>query len=96
MQGLLCVKNQLLQKINCFIFRKKGFLQDVRHNLQKAFFKAVLVQHYLLYEYQKKIMNLLTLLGDSSLERDKEKYQYSYEDIIEMLQANVKLTDVHK
>ena len=35
-------------------------------------------------------------LGDSSLERDKEKYQYSYEDIIEMLQANVKLTDVHK
>ena len=41
-------------------------------------------------------MNLLTLLGDSSLERDKEKYQYSYEDIIEMLQANVKLTDFHK
>ena len=57
-------------------FRKKGFLQDVRHNLQKAFFKHA--------------------LGDSSLERDKEKYQYSYEDIIEMLQANVKLTDVHK
>ena len=24
------------------------------------------------------------------------EYQYSYEDIIEMLQANVKLTDVHK
>ena len=35
-------------------------------------------------------------VGDSSLERDKEKYQYSYEDIIEMLQDNVKLTDVEQ
>lgn len=33
-------------------------------------------------------------VGDSSLERDKEKYQYSYEDIIDMLSDNVKLTDV--
>ena len=33
-------------------------------------------------------------VGDSSLEQDKEKYQYSYEDIIKMLQDNVKLTDV--
>lgn len=35
-------------------------------------------------------------IGDSSLEQDKEKYQYSYEDIIEMLQDNVKLTDVEQ
>lgn len=35
-------------------------------------------------------------VGDSSLEQDKEKYQYSYEDIIEMLQDNVKLTDAPK
>lgn len=33
-------------------------------------------------------------VGESSLEQDKEKYQYSYEDIIGMLQDNVKLTDV--
>jgi hypothetical protein len=33
-------------------------------------------------------------VGDSSLEQDKEKYQYSYEDIIDMLNDNVKLTDV--
>ncbi|MDY3854511.1 MAG: HipA domain-containing protein [Butyribacter sp.] len=32
-------------------------------------------------------------VGDSSLEQDKEKYQYSYEDIMEMLQDNIKLTD---
>ena len=35
-------------------------------------------------------------VGESSLEQDKEKYQYSYEDIIGMLQANVKLTDVNQ
>ncbi len=30
------------------------------------------------------------------MEQDKEKYQYSYEDIIEMLQDNVKLIDVEQ
>ncbi len=35
-------------------------------------------------------------VGDSSLEQDKEKYQYSYEDIIKMLKENVKLTDVEQ
>lgn len=33
-------------------------------------------------------------VGESSLERDKEVYQYSYEDIMQMLRDNVKLTDV--
>jgi len=33
-------------------------------------------------------------VGDSSLEQDKEKYQYSYGHIMEMLRENVKLTDV--
>lgn len=35
-------------------------------------------------------------VGDSSLEHDKEKYQYTYNDIEDMLQENVKLTNVHK
>ena len=35
-------------------------------------------------------------VGDSSLEQDKEKYQYSYEDIIDMLQDNIKLTNVEQ
>ena len=35
-------------------------------------------------------------VGDSSLEQDKEKYQYSYEDIINMLQDNIKLTNVEQ
>lgn len=35
-------------------------------------------------------------VGDSSLEYDKERYQYSYEDIIDMLRDNVKLTNVEQ
>lgn len=33
-------------------------------------------------------------VGESSLERDKELYQYSYDDIISMLQDNTKSTNV--
>lgn len=33
-------------------------------------------------------------VGDSSLDEDKEKYQYDYEDIMRMLRENVKLTNV--
>lgn len=33
-------------------------------------------------------------VGESSLERDKEVYQYSYTDIMRMLRENVKLTNV--
>ena len=33
-------------------------------------------------------------VGDSSLEQDKDKYQYSYDDIVNMLMDNVKLTNV--
>lgn len=35
-------------------------------------------------------------VGESSLEEDKEKYQYSYEDIMELLNANKKLTNVNE
>lgn len=33
-------------------------------------------------------------VGESSLDQDKEKYQYDYEDIVQMLKDNAKLTDV--
>ena len=33
-------------------------------------------------------------VGESSLERDKELYQYTYEDIMVMLEENIKLTNV--
>ena len=35
-------------------------------------------------------------VGESSLEKDKDKYQYSYEDIMRMLRENVKLTNVQE
>jgi len=35
-------------------------------------------------------------VGDSSLEQNKERYQYSYEDIMSMLRENRKLTDVEQ
>ncbi len=33
-------------------------------------------------------------VGESTIDEDKDKYQYSYEDIIALLNANKKLTDV--
>jgi hypothetical protein len=35
-------------------------------------------------------------VGESSLDRDKERYQYSYEDIMKMLRVNSKLTNVEE
>ena len=35
-------------------------------------------------------------VGESSLEQDKEIYQYSYQDIMQMLRDNVKLTNVEE
>lgn len=35
-------------------------------------------------------------VGESSLEEDKETYQYSYQDIMRMLEDNVKLTNVRE
>ena len=34
-------------------------------------------------------------VGESSIQEDKEKYQYSYEDIVELLETNKKLTKVN-
>lgn len=35
-------------------------------------------------------------VGESTIEEDKEEYQYTYDDIVELLQANKKLTKVEK
>lgn len=35
-------------------------------------------------------------VGESTIDIDKEKYQYSYEDILELLNANKKLTNVNE
>lgn len=35
-------------------------------------------------------------VGESTLDQDKERYQYSYEDIMKMLEDNSKLTQVQE
>lgn len=35
-------------------------------------------------------------VGESTLDQDRERYQYDYEDIMQMLRANSKLTDVEE
>lgn len=35
-------------------------------------------------------------VGESTIEEDKEEYQYAYDDIVELLQVNKKLTNVEK
>lgn len=35
-------------------------------------------------------------VGESTIEEDKEEYQYTYDDIAELLQVNKKLTNVEK
>lgn len=35
-------------------------------------------------------------VGESTIEEDKDEYQYTYDDIIELLQANKKLTNVEE
>lgn len=35
-------------------------------------------------------------VGESTIEEDKEEYQYTYDDIVELLQANKKLTNVEE
>lgn len=35
-------------------------------------------------------------VGESSLDQDKETYQYDYDDIVLMLEENAKLTDSWK
>ena len=55
---------------------------------------VVVIQDFL--EEDEVFVGPFNGVGDSSLEQDKEKYQYSYEDIITMLQENVKLTDVEQ
>jgi hypothetical protein len=35
-------------------------------------------------------------VGDSTLEEDKERFHYSYEDIMAMLEENKKLTNVEE
>lgn len=53
--------------------------------------EAVIIKNFL---EPKEELVAFNCVGESSLERDKELYQYTYQDIVAMLQENIKSTNV--
>ena len=87
--GLL--NNTFCEYIGCHIFSMLGM------NVQKTYLgtfhgrSIVLLEDFIKENQQFVPFNEV---GDSSLENDRETYQYSYTDIMRMLEENTKLTEV--
>ncbi len=83
--------NHISEYIGCHIFNILGF------NAQETYLglyngeQVVACKNFITDGFQFVPFNDV---GESSLEQDKESYQYSYQDIMQMLADNVKLTDV--
>ena len=86
--------NHISEFIGCHIFELLGFnAQDTYLGLFKGE-QVVACKNFVAgTNYQFVPFNDV---GESSLEQDKELYQYSYEDIMRMLKENVKLTNVQE
>ena len=87
--GLL--NNTICEYIGCHIFQMLGM------NVQDTFLgtylgRAVVVLEDFVKENQKFVP--FNEVGDSSLEQDRDTYQYSYSDIMKMLEENTKLTRI--
>jgi hypothetical protein len=87
--GLL--NNTICEYIGCHIFQMLGM------NVQKTFLgtyegrNVVVLEDFITGSQQFVPFNEV---GDSSLEHDRETYQYSYTDVMRMLQENTKLTQL--
>jgi hypothetical protein len=87
--GLL--NNTICEYIGCHVFQMLGM------NVQKTFLgtyegrNVVALQDFIMVGQQFVPFNEV---GDSSLEHDRETYQYSYADVMRMLQENTKLTKI--
>lgn len=85
--------NHVSEYLGSHIFSLLGF------NVQETFLglynkeQVVVCKNFISDGYQFVPFNDV---GESSLERDKEAYQYSYQDITDMLLDNIKLTDVEE
>lgn len=83
--------NHVSEYLGSHMFSLLGF------NVQETFLglynkeQVVVCKNFISNGYQFVPFNDV---GESSLERDKETYQYSYQDITDMLLDNIKLTDV--
>lgn len=83
--------NHISEYLGCKIYSMLGFkAQEVFLGTYKGE-SVVACKDFVVDNYQFVPFNDV---GESSLETDKEKYQYSYEDIIELLKSNKKLTNV--
>lgn len=82
--------NHISEFIGCKIFSMLGFeTQDVALGTYNDENVVVLKD----FTGSDETFVAFNDVGDSSLDEDKEKYQYSYTDIIEMLKLNNKLED---
>ena len=85
--------NHISEYLGSHIFELLGF------NTHKTFLgtyksnNVVACKDFIINGYQFVPFNDI---GESSLELDKETYQYSYEDIVELLENNKKLTNVEE
>ncbi len=87
--GLL--NNTICEYIGCHVFQMLGM------NVQRTFLgtyegrNVVALEDFITAGQQFVPFNEV---GDSSLEHDRETYQYSYADVMRMLQENTKLTKI--
>lgn len=86
--------NHISEFIGCHIFELLGFnVQDTYLGTYNGE-QVVACKNFVVgTSYQFVPFNDV---GESSLEQNKELYQYSYEDIMQMLKDNVKLTNVQE
>lgn len=85
--------NHICEYIGSHIFELLGFeVQDTYLGLYYGE-EVVACKNFVFDEYQFVPFNDV---GESSLEQDKETYQYSYQDIMQMLRDNVKLTNIEE
>ncbi len=83
--------NHVSEYIGCHIFELLGFeVQETYLGIYNSE-EVVACKNFVVDNYQFVPFNDV---GESTLDNDKEKYQYSYEDIMQMLTDNSKLTNV--
>lgn len=88
-----CKYNHISEYLGCKIYSMLGFnAQDVFLGTYKKE-NVVACKDFVVDGYQFVPFNDV---GESSLEIDKEKYQYSYEDIVLLLESNKKITNVEE
>lgn len=83
--------NHISEYIGSHVFEMLGFECQETHLATYDGEQVVACKSFIRDGYQFVPFNDV---GESTLDQDKEKYQYSYEDIMQMLRDNSKLTNV--